>query len=157
MWGWGGETALRVNNTSKALGGFASFLWGVLVSIFLYKNKEMTIVIDDEITWQGKYVTVAMGNGRFFGGGMKIAPQAMLSDGLLDITILPDLSKAMLLVSLPKVYSGKHLDIQGVKYSRGKKVTITSPERVLLETDGEMPGQLPLEVELLPLALQVIT
>jgi len=155
--GLGGETALRVNHTSKALGGFLSFLWGVIVSIFLYKNKEMTLVIDEEVTWQGRYVTVAMGNGRFFGGGMKIAPQAMLADGLLDVTILPDFSKPMLLRSLPKVYSGRHLEIEGVKYTRGKKISLSSPELVLLEVDGEMPGQLPVEVEVLPLALRVIT
>ncbi len=155
--GMGGETAERVNNTSKALGGFASFLWGVIVSIFLFKNKEMTLVIDDEVTWQGKYVTVAMGNGRFFGGGMKITPQAMLTDGLLDITILPDFSKPMLFRSLPKVYSGRHLEIKGVKYTRGKKISISSPEQVLLEMDGEIPGKVPVEVEILPSALKVRT
>jgi diacylglycerol kinase (ATP) len=154
--GMGGETALRVNSTSKALGGFLSFLWGVIVSISLYKNKEMTLVIDGEVTWQGRYVSVAMGNGRFFGGGMKITPQAMPADGLLDVTILPDFSKPMLFWSLPKVYSGRHLDIEGVKYTRGSKIALTSPEVVLLETDGEMPGQLPVEVEVLPRALQVI-
>ncbi len=155
--GIGGETAERVNNTSKALGGFVSFLWGVIVSIFLYKNKEMTLAIDEEITWQGKFVTVALGNGRFFGGGMKITPQAMLTDGLLDVTILPDLSKPRLLMSLPKVYSGRHLEIKGVKYARGKKISIKSPEPALLEMDGEIPGRTPVDVEVLPLALQILT
>ncbi len=154
--GLGGETVERVNNTSKALGGFVSFLWGVIISIFLYKNKEMTVVIDEEVTWKGKLVSVALGNGRFFGGGMKITPQAMLDDGLLDITLLPDFSKLKLLISLPRVYSGRHLDIAGVKHARGKKVSITSPETVLLDLDGEMPGRVPMEVELLPKALQVI-
>ena len=154
--GMGGETVERVNSTSKALGGFVSFLWGVIISILLYKNKEMTVAIDDEVTWKGKFVTVAIGNGRFFGGGMKITPQAMLDDGVFDLTLLPDFTKPKLFMSLPKVYSGKHLNIKGVKYTRGKKVSITSPETVLLELDGEMPGFAPVEVELLPKVLQVI-
>jgi diacylglycerol kinase (ATP) len=87
---------------------------------------------------------------------MKITPQAMLDDGLFDVTLLPNFTKPKLFMSLPKVYSGKHLNIEGVKYTRGKKVSITSDEKLLLELDGEMPGFAPVEVEILPKALQVI-
>ena len=154
--GMGGETAQRVNNTSKVLGGFVSFLWGVMVSIVLYRNKEVTVLVDDVAVWEGKGVTVALGNGRFFGGGMMIAPQAMLDDGLLDITLLPDFNKARLFMSLPRVYSGRHLDLKGVKYLRGKKISIASPDTVLLEVDGEIPGILPVEAEILPGSLRVL-
>lgn len=105
--GLDGDTVDRVNRTSKALGGFISFLWGTVASLMLYRNKEMAITVDDQPVFEGVVTIVAVANGRYFGGGMCIAPHAVMEDGLFDIVILHSLSKLNLLANLPKVYRGR--------------------------------------------------
>ena len=73
--GLGGETTYRVNKNSKALKGFLSFLIGALTTIITYKNKDFEVTIDDlEINKRLNSIIIA--NGKYFGGGMKIAPMA---------------------------------------------------------------------------------
>ncbi len=138
--GLDGETVARVNRTSKALGGFVSFLWGTVITLLLYRNQEMAIAVDGESVYEGAVTLVAAGNGRCFGGGMCIAPRAVMDDGLLDIVIAQDMSKAELLALLPKVYKGRHLGHPRIKYLHGKKVTISSPGLVLLNIDDPEAG-----------------
>lgn len=154
--GLGGDTAARVNTSSKALGGFLSFLHSVIVTLILYKNKEVSIVLNDKAVVTGKTAILAVTNGKYFGGGMKIAPLAELDDGMLDIVFAPDLSKLKLFCSIPSIYRGTHLDIKDLQYFRVKKIAITSPEKILIEMDGETPGWTPLEVEIIPKALRII-
>ncbi len=152
--GLDGDTVDRVNKASKALGGFISFLWGTLVSLMLYRNKDMAVTLDGEFLFEGPVTIVAVANGRYFGGGMCIAPHAVMDDGLFDIVIMHSLSKPNLLVNLPKVYRGTHLSHPNCISRRGRKVAIETDE-ALLNLDGEQPGRGPVEMELLPLALRV--
>lgn len=148
--GLGGDTVARVNRTSKALGGFVSFLWGTVVSLFLYKNQKMEIIVDGENICDEPITLVVAGNGRFFGGGMCVAPDAVIDDGYFDIIILRDLSKLDLLMNLPKVYGGKHLGHPRISSMRGKRIEIISGKNALLDIDGEQPGHAPVAIELLP-------
>ncbi len=152
--GLDGDTVNRVNRTSKALGGFVSFLWGTVASLALYRNKEMAITLDDELLFEGPVAIVAVANGRYFGGGMCIAPHAQMDDGLFDIVIMHSLGKINLLCNLPRVYKGTHLTHPNCISRRGRKVAVQT-EEALLNLDGEQPGKGPVEMELLPLALQV--
>ncbi|NLA04836.1 MAG: diacylglycerol kinase family lipid kinase [Firmicutes bacterium] len=152
--GLDGDTVGRVNRTSKALGGFVSFLWGTVVSLMLYRNKEMAVTVDDKLVFEGPAVIAAVANGRYFGGGMCVPPHAEMADGLFDVVILHSLGKAALLYHLPKVYKATHLDYPFCIFVRGRKVLIET-EEALLNLDGEQPGRGPVEVELLPLALRV--
>jgi diacylglycerol kinase (ATP) len=153
--GLDGDTVARVNRTSKALGGFISFLWGTVVSLLLYRNQRMAISVDGKQICDEPVTLVVIGNGRWFGGGMCIAPQAEMADGLLDVVILHNLSKCALLANLPKVYKGTHLDHPKITSLRGRKVSVHSPGTALLDLDGEQPGRAPAEIELWPGALQV--
>lgn len=153
--GLDGDTVARVNRTSKALGGFVSFLWGTVISLLLYRNREMAIEVDGRLVFEGPVTTVAVGNGRYFGGGMCIAPQAVMDDGLLDIVIIHNMSKPDLLVNLPRVYKGSHLSHPRVESLCGRRVVINAPGVALLNLDGEQPGRAPIEIELLPKALNV--
>ncbi len=153
--GLDGDTVDRVNRTSKALGGFVSFLWGTVVSLMLYRNRQMAITVDGKPIFEGQVVIVAAANGRYFGGGMCIAPNAQMDDGLFDIVIMHSMGKLKLLANLPKVYQGTHLGHPLCIALRGRKVVVET-EQALLNLDGEQPGRGPVEMELLPLALQVI-
>ena len=150
-----GAIVARVNRTSKALGGFISFLWGTVSSLLLYRNQKMTIVVDGNMVVDEPVTTVVIGNGRYFGGGMKIAPDARLDDGLFDIVILRDLSKISLFLNLPRVYRGTHLSHPRIISLRGRKIEVVSIGTALLNLDGEQPGRAPVEIELLPLALNI--
>ncbi len=153
--GLDGDTVDRVNRTSKYFGGFLSFLWGTLVSVSLYRNKTMEISVDGELICNEPVTTVVVGNGCYFGGGMKALPNAVMDDGLFDIMILHNLSKPSLLASLPKVYSGSHLDHPRITNLRGRIVEVASPEYALLNLDGEQPGRAPARIELLSGAISL--
>jgi len=153
--GLDGATAERVNRTSKALGGFISFLWATIATIVLYRNQRMNIVVDGKQICDEPITVVVFGNGRYFGSGMCIAPNALVDDGLLDIVILRDLSKLNLLVSLPRVYKGTHLSHPRVTSLRGEKIVVASDGNALLDLDGEQPGRAPVEIEIMPHAINL--
>ncbi len=153
--GLDGDTVARVNRTSKVLGGFISFLWGTVVSLLLYQNQNMIIYVDGELVTDEPVTVVVIGNGCYFGGGMKIAPYALLDDGFFDIVILRDLSRINLLLNLPRVYRGTHLSHPRITNLRGKEIKVTAGGTVLLNLDGEQPGRAPAEIKLIPRALNL--
>jgi len=153
--GLDGATVDRVNRTSKALGGFISFLWATIATLALYKNQKMQIIVDEQEICNEPVTVVVFGNGQYFGGGMHIAPNASIDDGLLDIIILRDLSKLNLLLSLPRVYKGSHLTHGRITSLRGKKVRVFADQTALLDLDGEQPGSAPIELEIIPHAINL--
>ncbi len=153
--GLDGATVDRVNNTSKVLGGFVSFLWATVVTLVLYKNQEMKIIVDGTVVCNEPVTVVVFGNGRYFGSGMCIAPDALVDDGLFDIVILKDLSKINLLLSLPRVYKGSHLSHPRIISLQGKSVRVEASGEALLDLDGEQPGRAPVEIEILPQAINL--
>lgn len=155
--GLGGFMMNRARNHTKALGGTIFFLLNTLISLFLYQNQPLSVVIDDNFNWQGKAVTVVAGNGQYFGGGMHITPLASLDDGLLDFLLITDMHKVKLLANLYRVYRGKHLQVRGVKYLRGRRIRIDAPSPVLLELDGEQLGKTPVKIEIIPKMLNYIS
>ncbi len=148
-----GDIVDRVNRTSKFFGGFLSFLWGTLVSVAFYRNKKMAITVDGKLICDEPVTTVVIGNGCYFGGGMKALPNAVMDDGYFDIVILHNLSKPNLLATLPKVYSGSHLNHPRITSLRGRIVEVFSSEYALLNLDGEQPGRAPARIEVLPGAI----
>lgn len=138
--GLGSQTCYRVNHSSKALGGFLSFLVATLHSLATYKNQYLTVKVNGIEVFQGKSLVTAVANGKYFGGGVMIAPHAKIDDGLLDVVIIEDLSKGEFFKNLPKAYKGEHLTHPQIKYFQGETVSIQSEEKLLLELDGESPG-----------------
>lgn len=155
--GLGGEVARRVNRTSKALGPFISFLWATLISIFLYGEKRIRIRIDNDFEQEFNIWNVAVANGRYHGGGMRVAPDASVYDGLLNITVIGDLTLPEIFLNLPKLYNGRIYDIDKVDKFTGKKIEASSGQQVLLDVDGEQPGMMPIVIHTVPGALRIIT
>jgi len=154
--GLDGETVARVNRTTKVFGGFASFLWGTLATVATYRTKEAEVVIDGGQTLRGRFNTVVVANGRFFGGGMMIAPEAAMDDGLFDVVILGDIGRLELVRSIGQVYGGTHLDHPKISLARGREVTVRSEETMLLDLDGEQPGRAHAVFSVVPSRLDVI-
>lgn len=155
--GLGGEVVDRVNRSSKAFGPFLSFIWSTIVSVFLYGKKRIRLTIDDHFDKEVTTWNIAVANGKFHGGGMLVAPDAVINDGFFHVTIIGDLSIPEVFRYLPKLYNGKIKEIKKVYTGMGKMVTATSQQSVLLDVDGEQPGCLPVHMEALPASLRIIT
>ncbi len=154
--GIGAETAALLNRSSKVLGGKISYMLGAVRSIIHYRGKPARIEADGEVVHDDLMAMSVFSNGRYHAGGMDMAPRASMTDGYLELLVLSDVPKYSLLGSLlPSVYFGRHIDHPAVAYRRVKQVTVTSPEPLLFEVDGEQPGTTDITVSILPAALRV--
>lgn len=103
-------------------------------------------------------INFCVANARYFGGGMKIAPDAKINDGFLDIINIGDIRTAKIILNAYTLYSGTHLDLKEVKSTLAKRIEVspaTKDSEIHLETDGELPGKLPAIYEIVPDALRV--
>lgn len=155
--GIGARTAERINRSSKALGGFVSYLSGAIRSIAAYEPWDITVEVDGVPVHDGTAGMVVFANGRYFAGGMKVAPEASLCDGMLDIFVLEGVGKRALLTSLlPRVYRGRHVGQRGVIHVTGSRATVRCAAGMPLELDGEQLGTTPVTVDVLPGALRIV-
>jgi YegS/Rv2252/BmrU family lipid kinase len=152
--GMSGAIAQRANETTKALGGKVSYLVATFAVFSRWQNSELRVSVDDEIRG-GRMHDVVVANGRCFGGGMKICPDAEPDDGLFDVLTIGDLTKRDLLTTLPKTFWGGHLPHPKAELLRGAAVTVDAPQPLPLELDGEQPGTTPARFEIVPGALRV--
>ena len=150
--GMSGAIAKRANETSKALGGKVSYLWATVTVFARWRNDDVLVTIDGERR-EGRMHDVVVANGRFFGGGMMICPEAEPDDGVFDVLLIGDLTKRDLLVTLPKTYRGRHLPHPKAELLRGAVVEVDAPQPLPVELDGEQPGTTPVRFEVDPKAL----
>jgi YegS/Rv2252/BmrU family lipid kinase len=155
--GVSGLTCQLVNSGPKLFGGTLSFLFGALRAILRYRSAPVTIRVDGALVHDAPLTLAAGANGRFFGGGMRLAPDARLDDGLLDVVIVSGLSAVSRLSKLAGMYRGTHLADAATALHRGALVeAAAAPGTVPLELDGEPLGTLPARFEILPAALSMI-
>jgi diacylglycerol kinase (ATP) len=139
------------------LTGKASYLVATGRAIAGWRHCPLRVRVDGETIYEGKAMTFAVCNGRSFGGGMIIAPDADPSDGVFDVVGLGDMTLGDMLKNFPKLYAGTHLGAPKVTSGRGAVVEIESTrEDVPLDIDGEAPGTLPARFTALPGAVRVL-
>lgn len=150
--GMGGLVDQLVNDGPKWIGGRAAFLWGSLRALAKFRPKRVRIHIDDAAPRESTIFNVAVANGRYFGGGMHIAPDAKIDDGLFDVVGLEGDSPVVTLSLTPHIYRGTHIGRPHVTHTRARRVVaepVNSTDRVLLDVDGEAPGMLPCTFEVI--------
>src|SRR5205814_10396246 len=140
-------------DTTKALGGKVSYVWATLAVFVRWSNSEVSVSVDGE-SRHGRLHDVVVANGAYFGGGMKICPDARSDDGAFDVLLIGDLTKRDLLLTLPKTYRGRHLPHPKAESLRGAKVTVESPDPLPVELDGQQPGTTPARLDIVPRALR---
>ena len=145
-------------NTPQWLGGRVSFGASLFQTAIRSEATKVVVQVDDSHERHLSVVSLCIANARYFGGGMKIAPNAKLADGRFDVISVGDLSALRIVTSAPRVYFGSHLSMNEVSHTLAKKVVVRPASRkvgVELEIDGELPGRLPATFQIIPEALRV--
>jgi YegS/Rv2252/BmrU family lipid kinase len=158
--GLSGLVVESVNQGTKVLGGRVSFLIETIRSLFRYRPESVAIRVDGELVFEGPLILAVVANGEFFGGGMRVAPNALLDDGRLDWVLVPELSSNLLLsrlrilCKLALLYRGSHIFDRRISHGRGRVIEAQAcADPVYMEGDGELLGTLPARIELLPNAI----
>ena len=116
-----------------------------------FKPRHYEITLDDR-TLSTEAMLIAVSNGRSYGGGMLVCPNANISDGLFDVMVLHPVSKMEFIKVFPRVFAGTHVSHPAVEIVRSKSVTIES--KAVAYADGERIGQLPVSAECIPGAIR---
>jgi diacylglycerol kinase (ATP) len=156
--GFSSAVATRANASSKRFGGRLAFIAATLRTLTSYDNTDVWLTIADRPRERRRVMMAAVGNGRFFGGGMKICPEARIDDGALDLVTVGDFSFGEVLANLGRLYEGTHIELDAVQNARVTRVAVDPVEtdaRIPVELDGETPGHLPAVFEVVPAALRV--
>lgn len=159
--GMGGLVDRYVADTSKALGGKAAYFWASTRALLACQRGRLRCDVSLEKERHERSVDtfmIAICNGRYFGGGMHVAPMAKLDDGRFEVVSMDAPGKVAFAAFSRRIYDGKHLSAPGVQHFGCDRIAIDlENERArrvfLLDVDGEPLGGLPLEVELVPRAL----
>lgn len=152
--GISGAIARDANASSKALGGRVSFMNATVKVFARWKSAQVEATVGGEERRGPMFELVAM-NGPYAAGGMRIAPDASLDDGLLDCVLFGDVTKLDFVTTFPKIYSGRHLAHPKIELVRAGSVEIDARPPLPVVLDGEQPGTTPARFELVPRALTV--
>jgi len=141
----------------ERLHGTAAYLSAAVKEVARFKAFPLSIESAD---WRLDLACLSVGvaNGKYAGGGFKLAPKASVTDGMIDVSAIADYSRLERLVRLPRVRAGKHLHWRKVHYRQLAEATFTSPDKLIAHMDGE-PYRLPsdsFKVRVLPGALRVL-
>jgi len=142
----------------RVKGEKVSFASSLLQTAMRTTPIRLAVQLDDSHERHLVVLNLCVANARYFGAGMKIAPDAKLTDGKFDVVGVGDLSALKIFTSAPRVYMGSHLSMPEVSHAHARKVTIRPADRgseVALEIDGELPGKLPATFQIIPEALRV--
>ncbi len=156
--GFSAAVANRANQASKKLGAKAAFLGATVRTLLGYDNVEVQISVNNETPVRRTVMMGAIGNGKYFGGGMKICPTATLNSGRLELVIVGDLGLGTVATKIHRLYNGSHLSIERIESRSAQQVHIAPVDplcKPLIEVDGETPGTLPATWQVLPGALRM--
>ena len=154
------DRAVNAAKSGGRLSGKLVFLFHAVREMMRYKFQNVRVTVDDGKPIEARIALVAIANAPYFGGGMKIAPDAVPDDGLFEVVIVRGVSKFSLLKDLRLVYGGSHKSLPSCTILRGKKIVVEPlgsalADAALLDIDGELPGRIPATFEVISGAIIV--
>ncbi len=144
-----GEIILDTDRIKSKIRGSSAYLLSTLKALSTYKAKKVIITIDG-LELKREIILVAVGNGKYIGGGMMVTPDAEIDDGFLELCVVNKLSKPKLLMLFPSIFKGTHVNIKPtVEMYRGKSIKVIALEdRLLINADGNIIGTTPTEINI---------
>lgn len=136
------------------------YLRALLGSLFSIKAINIAFYTDGKLVYKGPVLDLAFGNGSYCGGGMQQCCLADPTDGILDAIIVPKIPISKLVTELPRIYNKTLHESKKIIYQRGKNFKIVPLDKAsedIVELDGEIEGRLPIEIDLLPYHINVLT
>jgi diacylglycerol kinase (ATP) len=153
--GVGFDAAVARRAVSRAGAGTLPYLRAVLESLVAHRALPATLEADDAVMPAGPLTAAVVANGPYFGGGMKIAPSAEPSDGVLDLVLVGDLGRAELLRWLPALYRGRHVANPKVSVRRVGRLAVGAAMPLPTHVDGEPAADTPVTFRVCPRALRL--
>ena len=156
--GLSGDVVDQANKASKKLGAKLSFLSASVKAAVAYAPKQVRLVVDGGAPFVEEVSFVALGNGQYFGGGMKVAPDAAIDDGVFD-TVVTRGGLGFWIKNIAGLYSGKYIGADGVTVVRNRTLSaepVVAGEQIPIEVDGEQPGVLPARWRIVPATLDLL-
>lgn len=151
--GLGAEVVRHISLIPHQKRNAFSYYKGLLTTLKSYQSKRVNIVIDGHKKLQGNYLIGAVANGRIFGGGMKIAPQAEPDDGYFDLVLIEDMRTPEIIRNSPFLYMGNIQKHPKVTIIRARHIQVTADEPVHIEYDGELSDTTPVEFQIIEKSL----
>jgi len=163
--GLDGEVARRANQLPRWLRGNGGYVLSLVPTIFSFAPFRLKVLVprDEEPAGDGwnigrdqPAVMAAFANTPLYGGGMKVAPQAKMDDGRLDVCLVGGVGPFKLFCMFPTVYAGKHLKIREVDYFQGTRFRVETEPALDVYADGEFVCRTPAEISIQAAALRVV-
>jgi diacylglycerol kinase (ATP) len=144
----------------SAMGGGLAYAAATVWSLVGWSNPTVRLTYttpdDRSLSYEGPVVMGAFANGRFFGGGMMVAPDASIDDGFIDIVLIGDLRRRDVVRLARHLYDGSHVEHPSVTTVRAKSIEVDGDQSTMIEADGEVFGRLPATFTLEPGAITVV-
>ena len=156
--GFGAQAALNFTTVPSFLTGMAAYLTAIMKTLIDYRIPKVSIQIDDQAPFEQSTTMTVVTNGRCFGSGFWVCPNAIVDDGLLNVMVADGIGRVQILNLIPKIMKGTHVNEPILKNFLAKRVVISADEEFVVEADGEVPypQTTHLEVQVLEKKLRVI-
>ena len=157
--GFDARVCERVNRCKdKGKRGRMLYIWSLVHNFFTYKPSPMEISLDGKSLFSGDCFSVAVGTGRYSGGGMRQTPEAVSDDGLMDVTVIPPLPFMKIAAEIRRLFDGSFLKVRELASGRCCRLTVAPAGNVaeIVEVDGEIVGKLPATFEVLREQIRVL-
>src|ERR1700686_2441962 len=163
--GVGARIVAISNAGSKVLGGKLTFLLASLRGLAGWTDVRIRAILDDGPAEELSITSFSVANGRFFGGGMEVAPGARIDDGIFHVTIWSGFGLGDFILKAGRMYDGSHVKLAGTRVATAKTVRLApgaaarvgASAEVAVEADGEELGHLPADFTILPGALSLLS
>jgi len=152
--GFDAQVVARLEQMGKRGSGTIPYYSALVATLSRFHNFDLTLTIDGK-TIRGKMNPIVVCNGKYFGGGMMIGPNASLNDGKFHVVFGHDFTTLELLLATPKLYNGTILTHPKATEYVAETITVESPERVMIQADGELIGEGPATFRICPAALKL--
>jgi diacylglycerol kinase (ATP) len=154
--GFSGAVDEKLTPQIKSTWGPLAYLRSAAAALPKLRAYHATVIFDDVERWEGELYNIVIANGQFVAGGLPIAPDASVRDGLLDVLLVPKRPAREMALLTAQMLLGKHLSSDAIPFRRTRKISVKSRPRMWFNVDGEPFGDDPAVFQILPRALEFV-